>query len=508
MRRGFSLLRWLRNEDAQVLPWMALLTVLFLGMAGLTVDLGHAYVAYRELQGSTDAAALAGAYAMGLSGATTGSVTAAVCAYSSNTDTTSKTTPCSVLGNNRTPNLPVDSVTPTLQCVSGVAYVAVACVDAPLGGKNVVQVVQTATVPTLFIQALAAFGVNAAKSITLNAMSSATISGSTPPVAVAILIDTTGSMGQGFATKQSCGTTSIQCALGGVQTLLAQVPTCAQTDPTTGACTKNNYVGLFTFPAVDATTTGADTCSTAKGTPKAPTIVPYTYSPEPLPTDSSGAWNSWTAPTSGATYEIAGFSDAFNTGKASTTGTGYTLNTSSPVAGAAGAGSCAGLQAKGGEGTYYAGAIEEAQAALMAQVDGDTSIQKVMVILSDGAANSPDITNPTKPGATIASDYGSTLNECQQAIWAAQNATAMGTTVYTIAYNSESTGCTTDTSGSQKNIAPCQTMQQMASTPADFYAEAGSASLCGSTGAALPTIFSGIVSSFSKGRLIPNTPGS
>jgi Flp pilus assembly protein TadG len=506
MRRGFSLLRLLQEEDGQVLPWMVLLTVLFLGMAGLTVDLGHAYVAYRELQGSTDAAALAGAYAMSQSGATAATINAAVCAYSSNTDITSQTTQCSVLGNNRTPNLPVVNVQPKLQCVSGAAYITVVCPSAPIVGENVVQVTQTATVPTYFIQALAAFGLNTAKTLTLNATSSATISGSTPPVAVALLIDTTASMGQQFNPKQACGAAPINCALGGVQTFLGQIPTCAQTDPVTGACTKNNYVGLFTFPGVDATTTGADTCSTAKGTPNAPTIKPYVYSTEPLPNDGIN-WNSWTAPTTGTTYEIAGFNDTFNTGQASSSGTGYDLG-SSPLAAAAGAGSCAGLQAKGGVQTYYAGAIEQAQAALLAQVNGDTSIQKVMIILSDGAANSSDITNPAKAGGTIALDYGSTVNECQQAIWAAQQATAMGTTVYTIAYGSEASGCTTDNSGPQPGIAPCQTMQQMASTPSDFYPEAGSAALCGKTGAALPAIFSGIVSSFSKGRLIPNTAGS
>ncbi len=509
MKRGFSLLRLLQEEDGQVLPWMVLLTVLFLGMAGLTVDLGHAYVAYRELQGSTDAAALAGAYAMGQGGATQATVYAAVCAYSSNTDTTSKTTKCSVLGNNGTPNLPVVAVTPLLKSVCGFSYITVPCGAGPVGGMNVVQVTQTATVPTYFIQALAAFGLNTAKTLTLNATSSATISGSTPPVAVAMMIDTTASMSTPFGrgVKSTCGTTPIECAIQGAQTLLAQVPTCAQTDPVSGACTKNNYVGLFTFPAVDATTTGADTCSTAKGTPKAPTIVPYIYNPEPLSSDGATKWNSWTAPISGATYEIAGFSDTFNTGKTSTDPNlpGYGLNSSSPIVGATGGGSCAGMQAKGGEQTYYAGAIEQAQAALEAQVNGDTSVQKVMIILSDGAANSPSIANPAAPGDPNIFDYGSKVNECQQAIAAAINVTKMGTTVYTIAYGSEATGCTTDNSGPQPGIAPCQTMQQMASTPADFYPEAGSAALCGKTGADLPTIFSGIVSSFSKGRLIPNT---
>jgi hypothetical protein len=124
-----------------------------------------------------------------------------------------------------------------------------------------------------------------------------------------------------------------------------------------------------------------------------------------------------------------------------------------------------------------------------------------MIILSDGAANSQDIANPASSG------YGSKVNECQQAIAAAVNATGMGTKVYSIAYNSGSTGCTTDSGGGTggSQIAPCQTMQGMASTPADFYSEAGSASLCGTTGATLPAIFSSIVSSYSQGRLIPNS---
>src|SRR6202034_3920735 len=159
---------------------------------------------------------------MGQVGATQATVYQAVCAYSSNTDITSKTTQCGVLGTNSTPNLPVVSVQPKLQCVSA-AYVTVICPSAPIVGKNVVQVTQTATVPTYFIQALAAFGLKTARTLTLNATSSATISGSTPPVAVALLIDTTQSMSTPFKPKQACGAAPIDCALGGVQTFLGQI---------------------------------------------------------------------------------------------------------------------------------------------------------------------------------------------------------------------------------------------------------------------------------------------
>ena len=70
------MLRLLRDESGQVIPFMLLLSVLFLGMAGLSLDLGRAYISYRELQASTDAAALAGGYALSLNGATTASVKA------------------------------------------------------------------------------------------------------------------------------------------------------------------------------------------------------------------------------------------------------------------------------------------------------------------------------------------------------------------------------------------------------------------------------------------------
>src|SRR5215472_6855856 len=78
-------LRRLFDAEGQTLPWMALLVVLLAGMGGLATDRGHAYVCHRELQASTDAAALAGAYAMASSTATTSSVQAAVSNFSSAT---------------------------------------------------------------------------------------------------------------------------------------------------------------------------------------------------------------------------------------------------------------------------------------------------------------------------------------------------------------------------------------------------------------------------------------
>src|SRR5450631_1340232 len=98
------LVRVFKDESGQILPWVALLMVLFLGMGGLTIDLGQAFVGYRELQGSTDAAALWGAYALTSPTATTASVQAAAAAYSSVGS-----------GKNANANLPGATITTTLK---------------------------------------------------------------------------------------------------------------------------------------------------------------------------------------------------------------------------------------------------------------------------------------------------------------------------------------------------------------------------------------------------------
>src|SRR5580692_9849457 len=147
--------RFTKDQRGQVLPWMALLMVLFLGMAGLTIDLGHAYVVYRELQTSTDAATLAGAYAMTLSGATSTTVGIQVKAYSSLLSGAGTSS-----GHGANANFNLTSVTlptPTLRCVTNSVYVQVPCA-ASATGDNVLQVTQTATIPMFFIQALRAFG--------------------------------------------------------------------------------------------------------------------------------------------------------------------------------------------------------------------------------------------------------------------------------------------------------------------------------------------------------------
>ena len=59
-----------RGERGQFLPWIALLMVSMLGIAGLSIDLGRAYVLRQQLQNVANAAALAAANQVYLSSTT------------------------------------------------------------------------------------------------------------------------------------------------------------------------------------------------------------------------------------------------------------------------------------------------------------------------------------------------------------------------------------------------------------------------------------------------------
>ena len=210
--RGFSA-RVIKDERGQALPWMVLLIVLFLGITGLTVDLGHAYICYRELQYSTDAAALAGGYAMALSTATTASVTSAATAYSSVSP-----------GINVNTGLPSPTISVNMTCIAALnTSTGAPCGDSATG-NNALQVTQTATIPTYFIRALSAFGVKSATSMKLSATATATMRGqSAKQYNVAIVIDTTASMGQ-TDTDASCDDARITCALSGSRRYCSRSP--------------------------------------------------------------------------------------------------------------------------------------------------------------------------------------------------------------------------------------------------------------------------------------------
>jgi hypothetical protein len=480
--------RMLSDESGQVIVWSVILIGLILGAAGLTVDLGHAYICYRQLQTSTDAAAMAGALAMIQPGATTTTVTTAATNLASTNGAA-----------NSTPNLPA----PTIQVRFGCLATAAICSGGPGGLYNAVQVKQTSTVPTYFIKALALFGIRGAASLKLSAASTATMaSGVNDQTNVAIVLDSTKSMQD---TASNCGgKTKIKCALVGAQTMMSLLAPCT-TDSITGTCVPYDRISLFTFPNIQAGTTGSDTdCSGSTS----PTIMAYS-----APTQGA----TWSTPTgTAATYQIADYSSNWasnNQVGGSFSGSSTLVNaTGGPGSGCSGGG----IQAIGGQNTYLAGAIYAAQSSLIAAQIAAPGSRNIMIVLSDGDANA-DPTNITGSAALSSKDttpghtpyrYGSANSECHQAIDAANYATTNGTTVYTVAYGSPNSGCSTDTTAKFSSpITPCSGLQLMSSDYASgdkshFYSDGSCTSAY--TISNLNGIFGSIAAQLTKSRLVPN----
>ncbi|WP_263382798.1 Tad domain-containing protein [Granulicella arctica] len=457
------LLTFLDDERGQMLPVMALMMVILLGMAGFTMDLGRALYNQRALQASTDAAAMAGAQNLPASTAvSTANQYSAVTGY--------------LNAHQNLPNVTMVSGYPRIECLSSLMAQGMAC-SAP-GNGNAMMVRQQIVMPLLLMPVLGF------KTMTLTATATASMNGSTPsPYNVVIVVDSTASMNS-LDSDSNCNSTRLACAMAGVQVLLQNLSPCGTGLTTCGAATNGNVsnavdtVSLYTFPAV-ASVSQAQLdfdCSTTS-----PQIAPYQYPVLPV-------------------YQIVGFSSDYRTSSSASSLAGG----SNLVKSVGGKANCTGLEAVGGEGTYYAGVIYAAQAALVAQALSNPGTKNILILLSDGDASAPA---SAMPGASTTSGvYPSTRNQCHQAITAAAAATAAGTRVYAIAYGATDTGCATDT----LYITPCQTMQQIASAPQDFYSDytaKGASSSCVSASSpvsSLNQIFTQIAGGLTVGRLIPN----
>jgi len=170
------------------------------GAAGLTIDVGHALAAKRALEAGTQAAALAGAYALASPTATSSTVTTAVANWNTA---------------NPISNLTLTSSTPTLSCVTSTSDLPSCNGTTP----NVVSVTQTASVSTYFLKAIGR------SSFTLTSTASAAkAGGNAQSLNVLFVLDATGSMGE---TDSNCtgvpGISSpsrFQCALYSIQSVL------------------------------------------------------------------------------------------------------------------------------------------------------------------------------------------------------------------------------------------------------------------------------------------------
>jgi Flp pilus assembly protein TadG len=503
--------RVLRDQSGQVLPWAVFLIFLFIGLSAMVVDLGHGILVKRELQASADAAALAAA-------ATLPAANYAQIAQKFSAGTG---------GKNTYTELSVGTPTITPLCLTTVAAWGYPCTST---SPNAVQVKETAVVPTFFA------GIMGLKTMTISATSTASKGSKPKPYNVAIILDTTPSMN---TTDTNCknskgqSLTQLQCATVAFQALLQGL------DPSL------DRISLFTFPNITTTTVGNDFDCTSSN----PTVGPYTFpsntasSLSTMPysvttTTGYGRNQTTTTTTVQETYQIADYSTDYRTSDNATT-----LNSKSNIANAVGGTNCQGIQTSN-ENTYYAAAIYAAQASLIAEqsLPANKGTQNAIIFLSDGNATAQE-QNPGgsfSPGsndmvssssqsttyATASGSYPSWVDECAQGVAAANYATSMGTTVYTIAYgsptSSNSSNCGSDvyskyTNSSGTGITPCQAMQQMStgwSTGdyshffSDYYAPGGSSG-CQASGASntitsLNNIVNAILGSMTGARLIPN----
>jgi hypothetical protein len=466
----------------QALAFSLLFMTSLVGLAAVIADFGLVYIDQNALNASTQAAALAGGYAMAQPGATTASVTSAVTMYSSKNSNAALANSWMVSG------YPSMSCMSTLQSTFGLTCYGVS-------SSNAIVVKQQVTVPLFFPNVL---GLG---SLTLTSTATAAMKGSSSaPYNVVMIVDTTASMNDSQSSPD-CNTTALSCALAGVQVLLQNLSPCPATLTNCGTATNGNVansvdrVSLLTFPAVLATTAVNDyNCSGSN-----PTIEPYAT---PFPSTS--------------TYQIVNFSSDYRTSDGATS-----LNPNSNIVEAVGGSSgCPGMKAPGGEGTYYAQVIYAAQAYLVAEQAANPGSKNVLILLSDGSANAVCSTSsggvctagPMTGASTTSTTYPSALQQCAQAIAAAQAAWAAGTRVYSVNFGAEATGCTTDTS---PTIAPCQTMLQMAtypsgSTSTTYFSDDPSSGVDPScVAAARPTsslnqIFQAIAGDLTYAKLIPN----
>lgn len=433
----------------------AIVAAVVLGIAGLGIDFGYVYYCQDRLQTSTDSAALAGAEEINVGGGGTAPTVAT--AYSS-----------SGAGSLNSYTQVTASMAPGYPVLKCLKSIGVSC-SGP-DNANAIEVSQQAVVPTFFARL---FGLG---SWNISATSLASSRGGTvQPVDVEIILDTTYSMNTVDPNCGTAGATRESCALAGVRTLLAGLDPCSATLASCGTATGGNVpnpvdrVGLMVFPGLNASQAQYEyDCSNSP----VPSIAKYSGSPA---------------------YQIVPLSSDYRSSDAA-----GALNASSNLvlATRGGGASCAeGLQAVGGVGTFYADAITQAQSLLAAS--GRPTARKVIILLSDGAANAVAANVPVLEA----------LNQCHEAVTAAQAATNAGTWVYSISYGSSTATSPSDCTTDVPVISSCSTMQQIASDSTKYFSDtSGGDAACTSQAnpiSQLSQIFSYIGTDASTARLLP-----
>jgi len=515
-----SLFRRLYHEqEGQTIFLVAAALIGLLGMAALSIDIGFAMHAQRELQASTDAAATAGALDLSNNLSTATAYQSAYCAsgvdnagFVSAGYSSLKCPSGNFYGQNLDADLPgVTMVTdttatyPVAACLSQLTALGLACDNTAV--SNALAVEQKVNVPTFFAKI---FGIT---TIPLKAQALAAMKGGTPlPANIEMIIDSTASMGN---TDTKCASdtgisspTREDCSKYGVRTLLKGLAPCPNGASSCGSTSVVDQVTLLTFPGLVNSTDAQYDYNNCGSSFQSSYIAPYAGPPTSQPPYFSIVQNASDYKSSSTTLN-GGSSDIVK----AVDWTDGNSCTSSQY----------GIQNPGGEGTYYAGVITEASSNLQNISGTRAKMQDAIILLSDGDATS-NWCSPCGNGAkmqftsTTPESYGQ--YECHQAINAAQtaasvtNSVGLKTWVYAVAYGSSTSSsgsCATDSNPpggvSPNPISGCSTMSQIASSANNFYSDdaGGCVSTAHPTMTDLGQIFNNISYDFLTTRLLPTS---
>jgi Flp pilus assembly protein TadG len=379
-----------RGERGQVLVLMIIALVALLGTAALTMDVGFAWYAKRQVQASADAAALAGAQQL--------------------PDITTAVSTANTYATLNTPdNLSSVAVNVTTRCsVNSATW----CGPTSTFQANTIAVTETANSPTWFAKI---FGFD---HFNVKGVATACQPCSSAPVDIMLVVDRTGSMCQPTGPGGVC--TDLDNAKDGVRTLLGIM------DPNI------DTVGLVALPPYNTNAGSNAVCD--NNSVSTPVVIngdtvdnpgfydqqSLVYLDNPLSSDFKTSATSVLNPASSLVQHV-------------------TDDTS-------GQHNC--ILSFGS--TSYDEALNQAQAELVK--DGRPGVPKVIVFMTDGEANEgsywagvaghglePDLASPATSFNMSPAGSASTINPgdaqpCQTAINAAAAIKKAGTTIYTIGY--------------------------------------------------------------------------
>jgi Flp pilus assembly protein TadG len=547
--RGFG-----RDERAVSAVMIALLTPVLIGTTGFVIDIGHVAVVQRQLQAATDAAALSGGY----------NIPSNTAISTANTYST-KNAPSGVTTS-------MVSGYPVLKCFTSTG---VTCTGTELaGGANAIQVSEQATVPLWFAEILGFSSFNVTATSTAGARG-----GIGEALNVMIVLDTTASMTS--STDNNCGLGSSssreQCAVEGVETLLtnlnpnldyvgimtfpglqssseaSQDYTCGQSISSSDTqyysnspiyqvvALSNNFKSSSTSTTLNtgsdlalAVGDGGTGCTSGVTAPGGQ----GTYYAEVINAAQAALVSLSSTQTPPAQNVIVFLSDGgANTTKAQIAFSGYvgtcttTRGRTTCVASTTlNVTTCTGCSTS--TTTSQQGPLAVGDAVTGTGIPAGTTITSIGT--SGGGVGAYTISTSELVGSNTSSEsmvgaasltmngysFAQNIDQCQQAIAAAQAAAKAGTWVYSIAYGSStatggSSTCTSDTTAiisGDSGLSSCTTMQDIANSPGNypdaskFFSNNNNGVDCPNSNTIenLTTLFQTLSTNLTEPRLLPN----